>query len=329
MTNKTLWFSYSTVYGIDAPEPPNSPYSITYHLGRFLRTKAAEHGYAFEYRNLDDCTPVTIGADDIIIGHSWHPNGFLTETLDQPCKARFLLQPYQHDIVGRNESWWIKKIADACDHLFFVTGRYWWDTMEDGLYGDWKEKATRLDMAINPALHPHSKTHWNAPGKRRVLAIGADIPYKGLDMIADFARCGGFHVGYFGSAPYERFAHVPQFKHYGGADFTPELQRYLTDEYDFFVSLARGDSNPTTLLETACWGLLPMCNCLSGYWPNQPFPELKKDDMPFNLAQMDLVQSMPEYKLNELTGFIRRQVVENHGWPQFCSTIWNEVEKWL
>src|SRR5689334_6533596 len=189
----TLWFSYSTVRGLDAPEPRNSPYSITWNLGRFLRDKVQALGYEFQYRNLDDVTPADIHADDIIIAHSWYPCGFMTETLDCKVRARFLLQPYQHDIVGKNESWWIKKIADACDHLLFITGPYWWDTMADGLYGDWKDKATRLDMAINPGLHPHSKQHWNAPGKRKFLAIGADIPYKGLNMIADLARVGGFH----------------------------------------------------------------------------------------------------------------------------------------
>ena len=202
--------------------------------------------------------------------------------------------------------------------------------MDEGLYGDWKSKATRLDMAINPALHPHSKTRWNPPGKRRALAIGADIPYKGLDLVADFARCGGFHLGYFlGSAPRERFANVPQFIHYGGADFTPELQKHLTDEYDFFISLARGDANPTTLLETASWGLIPLCNKESGYWGGEPFVELRKDDMLFNLTQLDVLQAMPEYKLNELSTCIRRQVAANHTWQQFNETVWSEVEKWL
>src|SRR5258708_40023480 len=112
--------------------------------------------------------------------------------------------------------------------------------MEDVLFGTWKSKATRLDMAINPALHPHSKRTWGKPGKRRFLAIGADIPYKGLDLIADLARCGGFHLGYFGSAPRERFTHVPQFTYYGGVDFTPNAQAQITSEYDVFLSLARG-----------------------------------------------------------------------------------------
>jgi hypothetical protein len=265
----------------------------------------------------------------VVIGHSWYPEGFLTNAFKQECRAKFLLQPYQHDIVGRNESWWIRKLADAADHLLFITGQYWFDTMSDGLYGDWKEKSTRLDMAINPALHPHSKVTWGKPGKRKALAIGADIHYKGLDMIADLARCAGFHLGYYGSAPYQKFIHVPQFSHYGGVDFTPDVQAQISNEYDFFISLARGDANPTTLLETALWGLLPMCNQESGYWPGEPFVELRKDDMLFNLCQLELLQAMPEYKLNENVERIRRQVIQQHTWARFNETVWAEVEKYL
>lgn len=325
----TFWFSYSTVFGIDAPEPPNSPYTITWHLGRFLRDKLRGRGYELAYRNLDDVMPANVQSDDIIMAHSWYPRGFMTETLNCKVRARFLLQPYQHDIVGRNESWWIKKIADACDHLFFVTGPYWWDTMHEGLYGDWKEKATRLDMAVNPGLHPHSKKHWNAPGKRKFLAIGADIPYKGLDMIADLARIGGFHLGYFGAVSGEKFQHVPQFQHNGARDFTPDVQAWIANEYDAFISLARGDANPTTLLETACWGLLPMCNQESGYWPDKPFVELRKDDTLFNLAQIDWLQSASEYELRQRAEQIRCEVIERHGWARFYETVWSGLEPYL
>lgn len=329
MVKPTFWFSYSTIYGLDAPEPPNSPYSLTWNVGRFLRNKATAHGYAFRYVNLDDLGDYAIQPDDIIFGHSWYPEGFLTRAFDKPARAKFLIQPYQHDIVGKNESWWIRRLADAADHLFFVTGPYWWDTMHDGLYGDWKAKATRLDMAINPALHPHSKTRWNAPGKRRVLAIGTDIPYKGLDMIADLAQKGGFHLGYFGSADPAKFRHVPQFMYYGGADFTPAVQAAIARDYDCFISLAYGDANPTTLLETASWGLLPLCNKESGYWADAPFLELRKGDMAFNLAMIDHIQQAPEYALRQRAAAIRREVVERHSWERFTATIWAELEKWL
>lgn len=325
----TFWFSYSTIHGLDAPEPPNSPYSLTWNLGNHLRRKATERGYEFRYVNLDDTSDYPIGAEDVILAHSWYPSGFLTNTLDKPVKARFLIQPYQHDIVGRNESWWIKRIVDQCDHCFFVTGQYWRDTMHEGLYGDWKAKSTRLDMATNPALHPFSKRTWNPPGKRTLLSIGADIPYKGLDLVAELARISGTKLVYYGNAPYERFMHVPQMVHNGGREFSPDVIQQIADDCDAFVSLAIGDANPTTLLETACWGLLPMCNIQSGYWPDKPFLELRKDDKLFNLRQLDWLQAAPEYELRQRAECIRETVMREHMWAIFCDRVWSEVQQWL
>lgn len=326
---KTFWFSYSTIHGLDAPQPPNSPYSVTWNVGNYIRQQVTERGYQFRYVNLDDNSHYDIGEDDVILAHAWHPSGFLTNTLDRKVKARFLIQPYQHDIVGVNESGWIRNIVDQCDHCFFITGRYWFDTMSGGLYGDWKAKSTRLDMAVDSRLHPLSKTRWNPAGKRAFLAIGADIPYKGLAMIAELARVGGFKLGYYGNAPYERFQHVPQMKHNSGRDFTPDVQALIANEYDCFLSLAKGDANPTVLLETACWGMLPMCNEQSGYHPNDPFMELRKGDTLFNLAQIDYIQTAPEYELRQRAAAIRERVVREHSWSIFVDKVWSEVEKWL
>ncbi len=324
-----LWFCYSTIYGLDSPEPLNSPYSLTWHVGRFLREKAREIGYAFEYRNLDDGSIDRIGARDIVIGHSLYPDGWMNRALDSQARIKLILQPYQTAMVAESERDWIKALFSKADHLLLITGPYWWDTMEAGPFAEWKGRATRLDMAVNPAVHPISKASWGAPGKRRFLAMGTHNPVKGLDLIADLATLGGFHLGYYGSAPLETFQHVPQFYHYGGAYFTPDVQARITREYDFFISLARADANPTTLLETACWGLLPLCNNESGYWPNSPFIELKLDDPLFNLAVIEMLQAMPEYRLRQKSLAIRNEIVERHSWPGFCWTIWKEIEKRL
>lgn len=325
----TLWFSYSTLYGLDAPEPPNSPYSLTWNLGRFLRAQAAARGYAFEYRNLDSDQADTIGPEDIVIGHTWHPNGWLNRALDSAAKVKFILQPYSPGMVAPTERGWIKALFAKADHLFLVTGPAWWQTMPDGPFAEWQEKATRLDMAISPTLHPFSKTTWNPPGKRALLAIGSDVSVKGLDQIAHLARIGGFKLGYFGAAPASVFQHVPQMGYFGGVDFTPDVQARITREFDGFLSLATMDANPTTLLETACWGLLPFCNAESGYLPDAPFAALCSDDPLFNLEQMDWFQQAPDYALRQRAERIRREVVERHTWARFCETVWAEVERWL
>lgn len=328
-----LYFCYSAVSTLDDPEPISSPYSLTWHVGRFLRDKAIQHGYEFAYRNLDEKYGDEIGAGDIVIGHTLYPDGWMNGALDSKAKAKFVLQPYHHDMVGVSEIPWIKALFAKADRLLFVTGPYWFDTMERGPFGDWKARATRIDMAINAEQHRSSKTAWNKPGKRKFLAIGADSPCKGFDWIADLFRQCGYHLGYYGSAPMERFAHVPQFYHYGGAIFTPAVQADITREYDFFVSLARSDANPTTLLETTAWGLLAFANQESGYWPGEPFVPLKapctRNDMLDNLEMLDMAQRMDDYELRALAARTQAKIVGHYTWSRFCASVWAEVEKVL
>lgn len=253
----------------------------------------------------------------------------MTRALDSPARAKFILQPYQHDIVGRSESWWALKWFAKADWLFGITGPYWYDTMHEGLYGDWKAKFTRVDMAVSPAQHPFVKRRWNPPGKRKLLAVGAYIPYKGLDLIAELARASGVYLGYYGNAPLEVFRHVPRFHHYGGALFVQPLIGQIADTYDGFLSLARGDANPTTLLETACWGLTGFCNKESGYWPNAPFLELRLNDLAFNLEQMEWLQTVSEYDLRMRAEQMRDLMVREYNWDKFTTTIWEVMQRWL
>lgn len=324
---RTLWFSYSLPpdMSLDGLQPINSPYTITYYLGRFLRDRARERGWQFEYRNLDSSEQDNIGEDDIVIGHSWYPDGWLNRALHSPARFKFVLQPYQKDIVAPTESEWVKSLFARPDHLFLITGSYWWDTMGQGLYGDWKAKSTRVDMAVHPDAHPYLKRKWNRKGKRGFLCVGADIPYKGLDLVAELAQTAGVRLGYFGSAPKEKFQHVPQFRHMGGATFTPDLIQWVCDEYDFFISLARGDANPTTLLETACWGLIGFCNQESGYHPNVPFLELRLNDMAFNWEQLELWQQKDEDELQSRSLTMRQQIAEQYTWTKFATTVWNKM----
>src|SRR5688572_19534997 len=157
----TLWFSYSLPGGnLDCDQPLNSPYSLSWHVGRMLRDKAQTHGYAFQYVNLDSVEPVTFNPDDVAIGHVWDtPGSFMQQALDANIKAKIVLQPYSHGMVSAGD---IQRYIDMflkADALLFVTGEHWYNTMPDSPFAALYDKVTRIDMAINSALHPYSKTH--------------------------------------------------------------------------------------------------------------------------------------------------------------------------
>lgn len=327
----TLWFSYSLPGGsLDIQEPLNSPYTISYHVGAMLRTKALEHGYTFQYVNLDSVDPVIFGPDDIAVGHLWDTsNSFMQQALNAEIKAKIVLQPYSHGMVSDGDIPRYIEMFQKADALLFVTGEYWYRTMQDSAFATLSPKVTRLDMAVNTALHPYSKTRWNRQGERALCVIGHDTPTKGYKNVAELARMSGFRLGHFGSAHPDTFAHVPCMVMHGGALFTPETIASLCQEYDALMVLALADANPTVILEAASWGLRVYCNQESGYLPHTPFDELRLNDLTFNVRQMRAFQEMDEYDLKRESQALRHTMEQDYTFDTMCATIWKKVSEYL
>lgn len=326
----TIWFSYSfqPYESLDGPEPYKAPSSRTWHMGRFLREQAALMGWDFRYVNLDSTEPVTIGKDDIVLGHLWFNEGsFMQQALRQECRGKFCIQPYTHRMVSDNTLPVLNEMIDLADHLFLVCGPYWYDTMEESRFAHWKAKATRLDNSVNCNHHRYQKKTWNKPGNRGFMCIGYENPIKGMDLIGELARVSGFRLGAF--AHPHLFPNVPQLIIHEWVHFTPETVAPLCRDYDFFISMGRFDANPTTLNETSCWGLIGACTTGSGYWPNEPFWELRQDDMVFNLEQIDRWQHLPEYELRERSLAMRRLQETNYTWDRLNNVVWGKIQEWL
>ncbi len=328
----TLWFSYSLRPDetLDSPEPTRSPYHHSWHTGRFLRAKAQERGWDFEYRNLNDTSPVTIGADDIVIGHPWFDgNTFIEQAFNQDCLAKFVLQPYTAKMVGPEAESLLHQMWTQADHLFLNTGKYWFDTMQDGPYAQYKAKATRLDNQVNPTRHPYSKRQWSDAGKRAALCIGYDNHIKGLDLVEELARVAGLRLLHLGTVADGFFQHVPQATSVSGMEFTPDNISWICQHYDCFIAMGRFDANPTSLLETACWGLLACCTKESGYWPDEPFIELRLDDLAHNLDMVDWLQRAPAAELQARADTIRQQVIDQHSIEARQNKIWDKMLEFI
>ena len=328
----TLWFCYSLRPDetLDSPEPIRSPYHLSWHMGRFLRSKAQERGWGFEYRNLNDTSPVTIGADDIVIGHPWFDgNTFIEQAFNHACRAKFVLQPYTERMVGAEAEPLLHQMWTQADHLFLNTGPFWFDTMDNSPYAQYKDKATRLDNQVNPALHPHSKRSWNEPGKRGMLAIGYSNMIKGLDKVEEVARVAGLRMLHLGTVDDGFFDNVPQCTSISGMEFTPQNIDWICKHYDFFFAMGRFDANPTSLLETSCWGLLAACTKESGYWPDEPFIELRLDDLAHNLDIVDWLQRAPSAELQARAEIICTRVIEQHSIEARLTKIWDKMLEFI
>lgn len=331
----TLYFSYSLPGGsLDIDEPISSPYTISYHVGRMLRDRATERGYAFRFVNLDSVEPVTFDPGDVVIGHVWDtPGSFMQQALIADIKAKIVLQPYSAGMVSAGDVARYIEMFQRADALLFITGEYWYNTMPDSPFAVLYPKVTRLDMAINPALHPYSKTHWNPPGERAVCVIGHDTPTKGYRHVAELARVAGFRLGHFGSANPATFEHVPCMTLHGGHLFTPDKIAALCREFDALIAMPIADANPTVLLEAAAWGLRVFCTKLAGYYGLTPFHSLRWEgdgnDLVMNVATMRAFQQEDEYQLDNDSRFQRQNIERVYTFERMCRTIWQKVEACL
>jgi hypothetical protein len=116
---------------------------------------------------------------------------------------------------------------------------------------------------------------------------------------------------------------------HGGTHFTPENVAWIVKDYDFFISMGRFDANPTTLYETAAWGIIGACTTGSGSWANEPFWELRNDDLLFNLDQVDTWQHMESAELQARSTAMRHRMVQEHQWQPWLDRVWEQIEQWL
>ncbi len=328
----TLWFSYSSG-GKDmltCEEPLSSPYTITWHVAQTLSVRARLNGYTFRYVNLDSVKPIEFESGDVAIGHLWDtPNSFMQQALRANIRAKIILQPYSAGMVSAGDIPRYIDLFSKADELLFICGEYWYETMLQSPYESLFDKTTRIDMAINPALHPFKKTTWNKPGERAACVVGHDTPTKGYKNVAELARVTGLRLGHFGSASPDTFAHVPCMTLHGGAIFTPDNIAAICQEYDALIAMPLADANPTVLLEAASWGLRVYTSFNGGYLPNRPFHELRANNLAFNVNAMRDFQTKDEYELKRESLRVRQIIERDYTFQKMCQTIWSKVEGYL
>lgn len=236
----------------------STPYSITNELARRLSRQA-------EVRVYDWTETATIlpQPGDILIGHP-HPHQsaiFVNSFWQQGWQKRIILMPFHHAMLKYIA--WLDPLVEAADAFLAITGKYWIDTMLDTLVSHWQPKIIHLDLAVNRQNFPVIKHQFNPPGKRQFLYIGHTLDYKGFDYLEQLAiRNPELAIGWVGSG--RRCTN--RITTHGILDFTQASSLDLVSQYDFLLTCGRSDANPTTILEAAAWGLIPVCTPQSGYY---------------------------------------------------------------
>lgn len=295
-----------------------SPETITRELYKFLSTKKDVAYYDWCTMG---CPPM--GPDDVIIGHPHSdPNTIMHNAFKRQLKGKYLIFPLHHGAPEHNLPF--DGLVKQADGVLNIMGKYWYDTLENSPFAHWKPKITRVDMAVDASHYPYMRQKFAPPGKRNFLYVGNSNPEKNVGYLGEImARMPESRLHWYGSYP----ASGNNITFHGYANLTPDLGRKIVEDCDFFISPSRSDANPTTLLETTAWGIIPTCTKQSGYWEDEVFTNIPIDDPDGAVQVLNRLQHEPEENLLARAKHARSVVESEHSWARFCETVWRVLGK--
>ena len=310
--SKTVHF----VYPRDAAKHA-SPFCIGNEVGDRLQGDYPVKFYDWRHRGV-----ITPAPGDVLLGHPHRRRGtvFIESLRDPNFSRRILIQPYAPDM--RQNSYTNQSI-DVCDLYLSITGKYWFDRVAESDFARWLPKMRHMDLAVNRAHFPLLKRRFNPPGQRRFVYIGNSSHLKNTGYLSRLrAQCPGADIDWIGRGK-RAIAGVPSL---GFVDFTQPAARELIQQYDFMITVGSLDPNPTTILESMSWGLIPVCTPQSGYENTPGIVNLPLNDVAAARGIFEHLQQADEAALIQLQASGQQALDTHFTWDRFYASVREAIE---
>lgn len=302
---------------------PSGPQVRTpFAIGRRVAAALRARGHEVVQWDWDDDGVIEPRPGDVLIGHPhFVPGTVFRRSARRPGWRRVVaLSPYAHARLEYVA--FLDEVLPRCDQYYAITGSYWFARVEESACAHWRPKMVHLDLAVDRAEFPRVKGEFNPAGKRRFVYVGSAVKFKNLPYLSAIARrCAGTEFGWIGG-------NVPLagVRTLGFADFGDPKDRARLAEYDFMITVGDSDANPTTLLETAAWGLVPVCTPQSGYEGEPGFVNVPLGDVEGAARVVEELQRCPDERLVALRAANDRRLDEHYNWERFCAQAVAAVE---
>jgi glycosyltransferase involved in cell wall biosynthesis len=307
------------VYGGDPfVDHLNAPSSITHHLYKHFVQLGCDLVY------YDWCHPggyLPVGPTDVVLGHPNYDHNTIIQRLfrETTTPYKFLIHPLHHAMPEINIPF--EPLVRQAKHVFSIMGPYWWDTLSQSRFASWQDKITPVDMAVDADRFPFVRESFPPPGQRQFCYIGNSRPEKGTDILAEVFRRSRYKLHCYGNLD-GNICGLPNVVCHGYAHTIPQFGRDLCNTAVMMLNTSKSDANPTTLLETAAWGLVVACTKESGYHgASSPFWGLNKDDPDGIVQLLQYIQGVDEAVLWAQVRAQRKAIELNYTWTRFCETI--------
>jgi hypothetical protein len=296
----------------------STPAAITNELVKRISAK-----YPIKVYDWDDKGVIKPDSGDILIGHP-HPRSdtiFRKSFFQKGWKKRILMNPFAHAYPKYIA--YFDDLVLACDDYLAICGRYWNDTISDSFVSHWKPWITHLDLAVNLQDFPQIKQKFNPPGQRRFLYIGRTADMKGSDYLSALADVNpDITIGWIGAGEMPSSRIIS----HGSKNFSNLDSLELVAEYDFLITCGRSDANPTTILESAAWGLIPVCTPQSGYYQEDWFINIPLDNLKEASRVINALNSEADSTLFEYQKKAKLALVNHYNWDRFARQVIDCIE---
>jgi glycosyltransferase involved in cell wall biosynthesis len=302
---------------------PSGPQVRTpFAIGRKVAAALRERGHEVVQWDWEDDRVIEPGPGDVLVGHAhFVPWTIFRRSARRPGWRRIVMvQPYAH---GRVEYFaFLDQVLPRCDQFLAITGSHWFSRIGESDWAHWRPKMVHLDLAVDRRDFPRTKGAFNPPGRRRFLYIGSAVRFKNLPYLSAIARrCAPTEFAWIGGD-----VPLAGVRTLGFADFATEAGRALATQYDYMITVGYSDANPTTLLESASWGLIPVCTPQSGYDAEPGFVNVPLGDVERAARVVEELQRCPPERLEALRAENERRLATRYTWERFCRQVVEAVE---
>lgn len=259
---------------------------------------------------------------DILVGHPFPEPGtiFRRSAVLPGWKRIVAVFPYAGELAHVG---FVDRFVKHIDAILAITGRYWFDAIEQSPLAHWRPRMEHLDLAVNREHFPVVKRRFSPPGQRRFVYIGHTGWYKSPGYLSQIALAAPGLVSWMGGTDAR---HLPGTTPLGRQDFQTAQARQLVSQYDFMLTVGCADPNPTTILEAMGWGLIPVCTPQSGYVGYPSIPNVPLNDLPAAMNVLNELQHMPEERLLEMQAENWRLLDAHFNWDRFSNQVLKAIE---
>lgn len=259
---------------------------------------------------------------DVLIGHP-HPAPYtcFRMSISQPGWKRVIaLSPYCHE--GGVHMAFFDPIIGKCNLYLAITGNYWYDHAPQHMFAHWFPKMVHMDLAVDRRDFPPLKKIFNPVGKRRFVYIGNTSWGKNVTYLSEIAnKIPEYSFSWIG-----RGETIPGVESLGFQNFSNDEAKQLLASFDFMITVGKADANPTTILESMAWGLIPVCTPQSGYYRYPGIFNIPLDNLEEAIQQLTRLQQMPEVELYQIQ-HANWQLLDTHfTWERFSNQIMQAIE---